>query len=256
MRCRRRHGRRWAASAWSGRLWPSEFQYRQSLRSLGAAGGANSLVFNHRSPAPANVLLVNSLFRAPAVYPPAPFRSRTPPAANPLTDAPDPPTGNFSVKIFRIRFHPFEERGLIDQPQVARVHVGLVYRPIGPERDQFRSVLNRPPEVREVTVLVVDRLNPGQGRAPEQDRARTKEGLDVVGHVSKPLPDLRGHSALAAEPWEGRFELGLLHTPHMPSHSWTKPNCSCPALARAAYLLRANQPRLTVRTTDERTSSS
>jgi hypothetical protein len=83
---------------------------------------------------------------------------------------------------------------------MAREQVGFVDWPIGVVRDLVRGGLDRPPEVTQVRVGVVDCLEVTDARAVEQDGQRTGERLDVVLNVADPGPDLAGAAGLPPEP--------------------------------------------------------
>jgi hypothetical protein len=83
---------------------------------------------------------------------------------------------------------------LLEQPQVPRVQVRLVHRPVGMQCDGLRIVLHRPPEVGDEGVDVVDRLDARHGRTREENRQRSGERLDVIRHVTEGVPDQLGGS--------------------------------------------------------------
>jgi hypothetical protein len=182
--------------------------------SVGITGNArpflpnpNSLVIHRGSTAPANVLLMHALLSSSYVYPAAPLWPAAPPAANPAGNSPHPPTGNLGVVEIRVGFDLLAKLLPVDEPQVSRVHVGLVNRPISPTRHQPRLVLDRSPKVSDETVQVVNRLSPGRSWTPQEHGSGAKEGLDVVNRIAETLPDQIRHTRFAAEPGKWGFEL-------------------------------------------------
>jgi hypothetical protein len=83
--------------------------------------------------------------------------------------------------------------------------------PVGMGRDGLGVVLRRAPEVGDVAVEVVDRLNPGRVGAGQQERGRPAEGFNRVVHVPQTPPDERRDFRLAAEPGERGLESLLFH---------------------------------------------
>jgi hypothetical protein len=71
----------------------------------------------------------------------------------------------------------------------------------------FRVVLDGPPEVRHHTVKVIHGFTSALVvTGPlQENRTAPKEGLNVVRHVTEPLPDQIGNCTLAAEPRERSF---------------------------------------------------
>jgi hypothetical protein len=81
---------------------------------------------------------------------------------------------------------------------VPRVEIIFVLRPIGGIGDGFWIFRNRPPEIRNKTVLVVDRFRHLLGiesGTSKKHGARPEKRLDVVADVrAKALPDKIGHA--------------------------------------------------------------
>jgi hypothetical protein len=121
-------------------------------------------------------------------------------------DAPDPPAGDLRVVEVGVAPHPLPELRPAHEPAVAGVQVRLVHRPVRPGRKLLRVRLQRPPEVGDVAVQVVHRLD-ARLRGPGQEhRHGAGEGLDVVGHVPEPLPHQAGDAAFPPEPRERSAE--------------------------------------------------
>jgi len=102
---------------------------------------------------------------------------------------------------------------LIEKPPMPGMQVALVDGPIAIAGDLLGIGLDRAPEVGDPGVEIVDRLRLAcptrpPSRPGEQDRARTKEGLDVVVHLSERAPDDGRRAALPSEPGEGRAQIG------------------------------------------------
>jgi hypothetical protein len=129
----------------------------------------------------------------------------TPPAADPCGDAPHPPACNLGVEVIRVGLHALAELFLLREPQVPRLHVGFIDRPIRGQRYGFGIVLQRPPEVGQHAIKVVDGLGVRLIRPAQQNSTRAEERLDVVLDLAKALPNEMGRAALTAEIREGGF---------------------------------------------------
>ena len=125
-----------------------------------------------------------------------------PPAADPLADSPHPPAGDLRVEEVRIGMHPLTERGLIHEPFVARVKICLVDRPIGPACNVVRCRVDGAPEVSEVAIRVVDRLDLRRMRSPEEHCAASEEGFHKIRHIAECLPNDVRDSSFTAKPRE------------------------------------------------------
>ena len=88
---------------------------------------------------------------------------------------------------------------LRNQPRMARMQVGFIDRPVRMRCYCLRIRLNRAPEVREVAIQIIDRLDLRLMRPPEQHRETPRERLDVVGHVAERAPHDVGDAAFTAE---------------------------------------------------------
>ena len=93
------------------------------------------------------------------------------------------------------------------QPLVLGVKVNLENWTVRPMADSLRVGLHGPPCVHDEGVLVINRLDAGRLKGPvwafQHDRQRTREGLDVVVHVTKSGPDEVRRLALASKPTRG-----------------------------------------------------
>ncbi len=99
------------------------------------------------------------------------------------------------------------------EPKVPSVEVRLVHGLVGVERHLLRIRLvsgERAPEVRQIVIAVVDRLDSRRVRPTEEDRQGSSERLDVVARVAEPIPDETSHTRFPAEPWERRTKNGLV----------------------------------------------
>ena len=102
---------------------------------------------------------------------------------------------------------PVQQIGaLAHQPRMPREQVSLVRRPVGVKRNSFRVMADGPPEVRHVTVRIIDSLDPLAVRRTEQHRGRTGERLHVVVNLPEGGPHGLAGERLPAEPWERRRE--------------------------------------------------
>src|SRR2546430_907837 len=90
---------------------------------------------------------------------------------------------------------------------MARVQVRLVHRPIRPVRQLLRVSRKRPPEVCQVTILIIDRLRARLVRPAQEHREAARERFHVIRHITKAGPYNISDPAFAAEPRERRFEV-------------------------------------------------
>jgi len=77
--------------------------------------------------------------------------------------------------------------------------VRFIHRPVCPVGGLVRRQRDRPPEVRQVAIQVVDCLDAGSVRAGEKDSQAAGERLDVIRDVAKAVPDEIRYQALTAE---------------------------------------------------------
>src|SRR3974390_464168 len=129
----------------------------------------------------------------------------TPSGANPDTLTPDPPPGNVGVVVIRIHLHAFPKLFLRTQPQVPGVLVSLIDRIVSVIRHRLRIMLQRPPEVGDHAVQVVDGLRSGRMGTGKQDRSRAKKRFYVIRHIAKAVPYQRGYGTLASKPRKRRL---------------------------------------------------
>jgi hypothetical protein len=83
---------------------------------------------------------------------------------------------------------------LRQQPQVPRVQVALIHRPIALTSHFVWLLCGSSPEIGNKPVQVVDGLNAGSVRSCEQGCQAARERLDVVAAVAEALPDQIGCS--------------------------------------------------------------
>jgi hypothetical protein len=111
---------------------------------------------------------VPEMHELPVYRCPRPLTS-APPTANPAADTPHPPTGYLGIVVRRIAFKAcgeFSARG--DQPDMPRVQIVLVHRPICIPSHLLGIRLNRPPEIRDEPVPVIDGFNSREWLRPPQ----------------------------------------------------------------------------------------
>ena len=80
------------------------------------------------------------------------------------------------------------------------MEVYLVDGPVRMLRQRFGVMLECPPEIAQVTVHVGDRLDLGFVGPSQKDGPTTEEWFNIVGDVSKPVPDKAGHPAFTTKP--------------------------------------------------------
>src|SRR5437868_1126090 len=85
---------------------------------------------------------------------------------------------------------------------MARMQVGLRNGPSGVPRDAAWILLQRPPEIAQVAIAIVDGFNARLVLARQQDGQAAGERLDIVPDVAQARPDQIGRARLAAEPRE------------------------------------------------------
>ena len=79
------------------------------------------------------------------------------------------------------------------------VQVDLGDGPVRELRDRVGRVSDRAPEVTQQTVDVVNGLDAGRTRTPEEDRAASEEWLDIAVDLAESRPDLSRDEAFPAE---------------------------------------------------------
>ena len=87
-----------------------------------------------------------------------------------------------------------------------RMQVGFIDRPVAPLRNRFGVGLHCPPKVRDHAIEVVYRLDSVWMRSGKQHSPRSKEGLDVVCHVTEAIPDDISDAGLSTKPREWGFK--------------------------------------------------
>ena len=85
-----------------------------------------------------------------------------------------------------------------------RMLIGLIHGPICPLSNLVRHGLERPPEIGEQGINVVDRLDTWRVRPTEQHGTGAEKRLHIIRHIAEALPHHLSHARLAAEPREGR----------------------------------------------------
>ena len=126
--------------------------------------------------------------------------ARAPTTTNPAADSPTPPARYLGVVEFRIPFELARKR--VSNPNevgVSGVKVALMDWKFSVGGNGFGVLGDGPPEVAHEAVQVVHRFDLRRMRTTEQNSSRAKERLNVVRHVSEPLPDDGCDAGFAAE---------------------------------------------------------
>lgn len=132
---------------------------------------------------------------------------RAPARSDPETLTPHPPARDLRIEELRIGAQLLNARASRrHQPAMARVKIGFVDGIVGIVRDLLGISGEGAPEVREVALDVVYRLNLRWCRTSEQHGERPCERFDVVADGAEALPDQRRDARLPAEPGERGFE--------------------------------------------------
>ena len=96
--------------------------------------------------------------------------------------------------------------------------------------------LQRPPEIGDVEVGVVDDLKAGGGWRSQQHGGASAEWLDVLCWPAKPFPHVIGHTPLTPKVWERGELVFLLYRCH--GLKWTFPFISAiPRMNRSTWTL-------------------
>jgi hypothetical protein len=99
-----------------------------------------------------------------------PIRTLTPAGPNPETLAVHPPAGDLRVEVVRVVLHALLELGLRHEPPMPRVQVRLVHGIVRVMGHLIRGLTERAPEVRQVAIDVVDRLDAWHVRPRQEHR--------------------------------------------------------------------------------------
>ena len=93
------------------------------------------------------------------------------------------------------------------------VLIGFVDRVICMDRDGFRVMLQRTPEVCDHAIQVVYGFGARRMRTTEENSTGTEKWLHVIWHVAESVPDEMGDAGLTAEsPGERRFVAAVPQT--------------------------------------------
>ena len=133
--------------------------------------------------------------------------ARAPTAANPCRDAPHPPCSQLDVTPAWVTHEARREvRAGVDQVDVPRVEVRLVYGPV--DQPLKFGVIHgkRAPEVCHEAIEVVHGLDAGYMRPTKKHGKRAGEWLDIVAAIAEPRPYHRRRPGLATEPGERGFK--------------------------------------------------
>jgi hypothetical protein len=108
----------------------------------------------------------------------------------PTAQAPAPPASNLRIKEVRVAFELRNECLLaIHEPNMPRVQVVLVHRVVGIMRDRFWIGLDRSPEIRNVPIFVVDRLDAIEWKRPTQQNGHTsRKRFHKISNLAEPIP--------------------------------------------------------------------